>query len=218
MELKVLRGSEVSSELAAELATFYQEVYSLQRSAIPLLRSKEELIALFTHQSTVLFLLWDKHGVAGLADLFPSTDLAADTLMPWVDFRFFREELRGLPWYISVLAIRQDRRAAGYAARLMRKMRGWAEQAGLRIVGFDCNVRHSALVPLLGQRITGWTLFPGRCWALIMMAAGLGGVDTNPVWYLIKPGDKEALGIVESAVKPKGSYRRIFRIWRRGRR
>lgn len=201
MKVEIYRDGSLPDQLADELVEFHWQVFSKQESAIALERTKEEVKALLVHPSTIVFVVQDEKGIVGMADLFPVADPEAGKLMPWVNAEFMNSRMHGLPYYISILAIRADRRALGYATKLMRSMKQWGESNGVRIVAFDSNTRYSAIVPLMAQRVTKWILIPGKLWAVLMLIAGKVGLDANPVWYLCRT--KTEVDIVSSALRPK---------------
>jgi GNAT superfamily N-acetyltransferase len=198
--------------LQGDLVNFHTKIFSVQESAIPLSRSDEEVRALLRDPNTIVFVIThNTKGIVAMADLYPTASVGAESLMPWVNFNFFRTKMNGLPYYVSVLAVEQNLRALGYGQMLIKSMTEWAEDNGIGIVAFDSNTRHSATVPLLGQAVTGWQLVPGKFWAGLLMIAGSMGLDANPVWYLCK--SNHDVEIVKSAFVTGGKAPKLT--WRR---
>jgi|GEM_PF-2071932 len=185
METKIFNGNNIPATIVDELIQLSTETFNQHRSPIPLARSASELKDVLTNPDTAIITVYDDDQLIGFTDVFPTCNQAADKLMPWIDFSFYRNELKGLPWFISAIVIKQTEQNKKCGKFLLEAIKNWRDQNKIGIISFDCNTFYSGFLPQVIAQIGGpELLFPDVSLVKLLALAGEQGLHANPVWFM----------------------------------
>lgn len=186
MRFEVKNGSDFSSSEIEKMIDLHHLIFSKQRSPIRLFRTTEELRELIKHNKCISILMYDQtQEILGFMIVFPTIHEFVDDLVPWVDFDFYRKELRGIPWYISAITVKPSQQKNNYGKDLMLYFRDWLHKNNIKIISFDCNTFYSGFLPIVVGNLEHrpHLLFPNIKIAEQLSIAGMQGLHSNPAWF-----------------------------------